>query len=920
MNAMNGAHAVGSERPNAAPRPINEHAIPLARLPIRVSRFTTATPTGPAMGDTERLTWKAFTRLFGRRREGSKDGPNIVLATFRPEPDGRVRRLKANVTTRTAIALDLEMNKDTGDVPPPFPEAVARVKAAGWAGVVYTSHNHDPEEPRYRIVLPLSEEIAPDLPAPEVVAELLGLRGVLDESKLGASSVFYLPSGEPGRLAHHETEIIPGRPVDAGWMRENAGALLARREAERERLRAEALAEAERRRAERRKQGYDPDASIIEAVRDRLDLEAELVAHGYERKGEGRYLYPGSETGVPGVYVLRGSDGIQRAYSHHAADPLAAGNLPSWCRAKAVDAVDVVTILDHGGDLKTALRELAKRFGIETRARRPEEPPPPSGYEGPEAEEEIAPPAVPAQRREGDTASWPEPLDFLTDAELTGVPELRPDHIPTAIAPFVFDTAARMGVDPAAVALSALVSLASVISDEWQIQPKAYDDTWTEAPRIWGAIVGDPSMLKTPIIRAATAPIDKMEAEARERHDQAMRRYRAEMKAWKEAGSDPEAEPKSPRLDRYLVEGTTTEALTEALRDDWQATQHAPAGKVLVRQDEMSEWIASFDRYRSGGRGGADRGAYLRLYNGGRFTIDRVNRGTFAVPNWSACVLGGIQPGPIRQIASEAADDGLLQRFCYCVPAHQGRGEDRRPNGDALARYRALFPALAALKPPAGFGNTTPRPVVLHAEAHAHRLEVLDLAEALAAMPDASDRLKSALGKWPGLWARLTLLFHLIELADARARGEGAFVDNVSRGAATTSTRYMRDILLPHLLRAEAVMFATAQTGHARWIAGFILSRGEPRIATRDIIRAYRALQAPEKRKELQEVMASLEAMGWVRAEPAREGREVTAWEVNPLVHTGFAARAQQEREAREATKTRIRATLERHLKRGGTQ
>jgi enamine deaminase RidA (YjgF/YER057c/UK114 family) len=31
----------------------------------------------------------------------------------------------------------------------------------------------------------------------------------------------------------------------------------------------------------------------------------------------------------------------------------------------------------------------------------------------------------------------------------------------------------------------------------------------------------------------------------------------------------------------------------------------------------------------------------------------------------------------------------------------------------------------------------------------------------------------------------------------------------------------MRDILLPHLLRAEAVMFATAQTGHARWIADF---------------------------------------------------------------------------------------------------
>ena len=45
---------------------------------------------------------------------------------------------------------------------------------------------------------------------------------------------------------------------------------------------------------------------------------------------------------------------------------------------------------------------------------------------------------------------------------------------------------------------------------------------------------------------------------------------------------------------------TTMEALTEVLRDDPQATQRAPAKKVLIRQDEMSEWVASFDRYRSG--------------------------------------------------------------------------------------------------------------------------------------------------------------------------------------------------------------------------------------------------------------------------------------------------------------------------------
>ena len=516
-----------------------------------------------------------------------------------------------------------------------------------------------------------------------------------------------------------------------------------------------------------------------------------------------------------------------------------------------------------------------------------------------------------AQRLKADP--WHDPLDFLADAELTGAPELRPEHLPEAIAPFVFDTAARMGVDPAAVALASLVSLSSVMPDTWAIQPKANDDTWTDNPRLWGAIVGDPSMLKTPILKATTAPIDRLEAKARIDHVGAERAYRSAVKAWKDAGSDPATEPLSPRLERYMVDNTTVEAISEVLRDDSKASFRAPADKVLVRQDELSEWIASFDKYRAGGNGSADRGTYLRLFNGGRYTIDRIGRGSFAISNFSACILGGIQPGPIQRIAKDAADDGLLQRFCYCVPSRQTRGEDRRPDDAAIVRYEALFPALVALHPSRSFMNVAgaPTSVVLSADAHVHRNAMLDHAEALAAMPDTSNRMKSALGKWPGLWARMTLVFHLIELADARARGETGEAANVVNGAARAATAYLRDILLPHLLRADAVMFSTDQTGHARWIAGYILSQGGAQVSGRDITRHYRALKAPERKRELHDVMASLELMGWVL--PVKEDddrRQPVRWWVNPKVHSRFAVRAAAEKAAREATKAQIRETL----------
>jgi hypothetical protein len=465
------------------------------------------------------------------------------------------------------------------------------------------------------------------------------------------------------------------------------------------------------------------------------------------------------------------------------------------------------------------------------------------------------------------------------------------------------DTAIRMGVDPAAVALVALATCASVMSDDWRLQPKRHDHSWTEQPRLWAGLVGDPSILKSPVISACTRPIDRLDEEARKRHAMALITHKSAHKAWKDAGGDPADEPRLPKLDRYMVEGTTMEALSEALRDDPEARQRAPAGKVLVRQDEMSEWIASFDRYRSGGSGSADRGAYLRLYNGGRYTVDRIARGSFAIPNWSACFIGGIQPGPIQKVARTAQDDGLLQRFCFCVPALQGGGEDKAPDRAAKDRYEGLIQALATLRPFSSLVGVPLGAVVLHADAHVYRESTMELAKVLAAMPDTSVRLKAAYNKWPGLWARLALIFHVIGLADPEDNG-GGFAERqvLTEATARRASAYLEEVLLPHLLRADAVMYATQQTGHARWIAGFILSKQLTRITMRDIVQAYRALRAPEHQRERLEVMQGLTAMGWVRPEDRDDpSRPVSAWEVNPRVLQVFAERGAAERSRRQA-------------------
>jgi len=528
------------------------------------------------------------------------------------------------------------------------------------------------------------------------------------------------------------------------------------------------------------------------------------------------------------------------------------------------------------------------------------------------ARAKIGEPAAATSNASPKPNAWPHPLDFLTDGD-TVPPELHAGHIPAALFPFVADTAERMGVDPVSVALGCLVACASVLSDAWRLQPKRADYTWTESPRLWAAIVGDPSILKSPVITACTRPIDKLDADARRRHAEAMRIYkqrRREAKADKTGGTP---EPPHPRLDRYLIEGATVEAISEVLRDDDEAKQRAPAGKVLSRHDEMSEFFGNLDRYRAGGKGGGDRGAYLRLFNGGPYTVDRIMRGTFTVPNWSACFLGGIQPGPIQRIAKDAADDGLLQRFLYVVPGAQRPGLDRAPDGAAQRRYDNLFPALAAMQPPRTADGEHTQAVVFHAGAHQHREGVDRMARAMAAMPDTATRLKSAFGKWPGLFARVALAFHLIDVADANAAGDiGPYTLVVPAETAKRAADFMLDIVLPHLLRADAVMFSTAQTGHAAWVAGFILAHRMERIASRDVVRAYGALRAPEMRGELADVMASLVTVGWLEPEaPSNPVKPVGAWKVNPAVHVLFAEKANREKARREDAKADILADVE---------
>ena len=333
-----------------------------------------------------------------------------------------------------------------------------------------------------------------------------------------------------------------------------------------------------------------------------------------------------------------------------------------------------------------------------------------------------------------------------------------------------------------------------------------------------------------------------------------------------------------------VVEDITVEALTEVLKDN-------PRG-VLTLKDELTGWFASMDAYKGGGKGASmDRAHWLEAYNGGRHIVDRVTRGQVIVPNWSTCILGGIQPDMMRTIAKSMGNDGLLQRFMIVCARPAVESVDEYPDFKAMEAVEAVFNHLAAVDARAD------RPVLFSDAAHENRLRVTGYAHRLVAALE-SPHMKAWLGKWDGLFARLCITYHAIECAHAH---EHPSAKPVSAATAAKVERLMCGFLLHHALHFyNEIVDANDRQDHVRQLARLVLARQFTRITKRDITLYWKASQRMEW-WQVRSVIDVLCTMGWL--DPDIEAMDTDgkprAWSVNPDVHTSFQAHADAERERR---------------------
>jgi hypothetical protein len=207
---------------------------------------------------------------------------------------------------------------------------------------------------------------------------------------------------------------------------------------------------------------------------------------------------------------------------------------------------------------------------------------------------------------------------------------------------------------------------------------------------------------------------------------------------------------------RIVVNDTTVEKLGELLNEN-------PRGLLLIR-DELPGFLTRLESEEHQ----SERAFYLEAYNGdGRFTYDRIGRGTVHIENCTVSIIGGVQPSRIAPIVrgamSGTSNDGLIQRFQMTVwpdDRSSWRWVDRKPDVKARLAYEKVFRDLFDLS----MGDTD-KPAILRFSPQSQALFEQWMTEIQAEARSGSlpSTLESHVLKMPKTVAALALLF---ELAD----------------------------------------------------------------------------------------------------------------------------------------------------------
>ena len=546
------------------------------------------------------------------------------------------RRLVQNVECRALLTLDTDYAK-AGFI-------VRFVNGCKYAAVIYTTHGHVPEEPRARIVVPLSEDVTPDVYV--ALARLFAAEWDIeqfDECSYKVNQLMYWPTTPSD--GEYICEVIEGEPLDAmeflskytGWqdcttlptssrekkLHSNMGKM------QEDPLIKEGIVGA-----------FCRTYSIHDAISKFLsDVYAPTA------NDDRRYDYiPGEGTSG----VLTYDDKF--SYSHHATDP-AGGKLMN-----AFDLVRAHRFKDEPDEKTSFLKmcEFAEK----------DEP----------TKELFEKEKIEKAKKDFEEISskWEEPIPF---GRHTYSP-FPVDALPPEIRNYVsaISESVQTPVDMAGCA--SLSVIATSMQGKYRIKGKA---DWIEPLNIYITEIAPPSERKSAIQHAMVRPVSDYENEYNKVNAPAVetsRSHRRILEKKQKTIEDQFAKGKAEKeeVDRIAMEITSYEE-RKPLRLFADDITPEKLASVLAENDGRMALLSSeagiFDTLAGAYSKSVNIDVILKSYSGDQIRVDRIGRESENILNPTLTVLLMAQPGVISKVLGNETfrGRGLTARFLYSMPA-----------------------------------------------------------------------------------------------------------------------------------------------------------------------------------------------------------------------------------------------------------
>jgi hypothetical protein len=433
-------------------------------------------------------------------------------------------------------------------------------------------------------------------------------------------------------------------------------------------------------------------------------------------------------------------------------------------------------------------------------------------------------------------------------------PEATPPEAPKQISPFVpppthclpepirgivIAAARAIGCDESYIMLPLLAALASAIGSTRVLSLRP---TWFAPAILWVLTVGESGSMKSPAFKLATQFHRDRQRSAEKRYEHAFAKHKADVEKWEaehadgelgEGGDDHDSRrPVAPTFERVLVVDATLESLAPIFLEN-------PRG-LFRAVDEAEALFNSFTRYAK--NGGSDQGAYLSMYNGDGFTVDR-RTGTpryLSVSHAPLSIAATVQPGTLaRTMGVAQRQSGFLARWLMAAPpTRRKKWTEATVDEELVERVRSVFDALFAFDPALDRdGEPYPARVRLSPDAkdefrrfferHAERLE--------AATGDSA----AALSKLEEIPGRLALVLHCVQVASGEASDQWECDLDTMRDAIELSEWLIRESE-----RVYAILNDSGVTSGKRKLVDWIAQHGG-QVTAREVQQGCSWLKKP---------------------------------------------------------------------------